>query len=253
MCSYISRIHLFVYFFFSFKGTDRSGNEVAIKVFQGVAEKDIEKEAEMMAKCNHKNVVKFLGLEKMTDTIYNRSVLAMELCDGNLQRMVNSNPNGFDKSEFHRVVEHLVAAIGHLHKMQIIHRDIKPGNIVVCQNGNNNVYKMADFGSARELPPNGTYGSIHHGTYEYLHPDLFVSNYHNMLKINPKRDLFSESHELWPIGATIYEIATGKPKNGRKDIKTMHTMITAKKMVTLRLSSVEKKSSGNEHYQKAAN
>lgn len=186
-----------------------------------------------MRKCNHKNVVKFLGLEWVEGLLIDRQVLAMELCsEGNLQQMIDSNPNGLPSSEFFSVCENLVSAIEHLHVMKLVHRDIKPTNIVIskCSNGKS-IYKVADFGAARTLMPNQCYGSLY-GTYEYVHPDIFANFFRKDLDIIPTVQSFNETHELWSLGVTLFQMATGrlafKPINGRQDRKAMYKMTSAK-------------------------
>lgn len=206
---------------------------MAIKWFEGTPDLYITREAETLKKCNHKNVVKFLGLESVEKVIVERQVLAMEFCSGgNLQEMIDSNPNGLSSTEFFRVCEDLVSAIKYLHKMKLVHRDIKPGNIVIskCCDGKS-IYKVADFGAARTLRPNQHYSSLY-GTYEYVHPDIFVNFYRQALDITPTVKVFNETHEMWSVGVTLFETATGKlpfnPKSGREDCKTMYKMTSAK-------------------------
>lgn len=146
--------------------------------------------------------------------------------------MIDSNPNGLSSSEFFRVCGDLVSAMEYLHKMKLVHRDIKPGNIVIskCCDGKS-IYKVADFGAARTLRPNQHYSSLY-GTYEYVHPDIFVNFYRQALDIAPTVKVFNETHEMWSVGVTLYETATGKlpfkPKSGREDCKTMYKMTSAK-------------------------
>lgn len=113
-----------------------------------------------------------------------------------------------------------------------MHRDIKPGNILIstCCPGRS-VYKIADFGAARFLKANQRFGSLY-GTYEYMHPDIFAKYYYKALIINPPVQLFKETHDLWSIGITLFEAATGRlpfePRNGRADPKIMNEMINGK-------------------------
>lgn len=185
----------------------------------------------MMAKCNHENIAKFYGLELIENTSH-RYAMAMEFCaDGNLQEMIDANRNGLEPSEFFRVVEHVVTAIEHLHSQQIIHRDLKPDNILVSKIDKQNVYKIADFGAARQLQANETSSSLY-GTYEYLHPKIFAMYYYKALNIIPPNYSFNESHEFWSLGVLFYESATGQlpflTKNGRNDPKIMYEMISNK-------------------------
>lgn len=89
-----------------------------------------------------------------------------------------------------------------------------------------------NFGAARLLKENESYDAISlHGTFEYLHPDMFSKLYEAGLEVNPP-DTFIAAYELWSIGATLYQAATGKlpfsPKRGRDAYKTMYEMISQK-------------------------
>lgn len=67
------------------------------------------------------------------------------------------------------------------------------------------VYKIADFGAARELHEGECFESLH-GTAAYLHPDLY--EYHLNREIKPQRK-FDSKMDLWSIGVTLFHIATG--------------------------------------------
>lgn len=186
-----------------------------------------------MKKCNHENVVKFHGLEQMPDPLFVKYVLAMEYTDsGNLMQLIDKHPEGLGSNEFYRVAKDLIGAIEYLHSNHLIHRDLKPDNMLVFKKNEEFQYKIADFGFARELRPNETYSSLY-GTFEYLHPHIFAMFYYKALGIRPPVHAFSDLHELWSMGVFLYEVATGKlpfnPKHGRVDVQTMYEMIGGKK------------------------
>lgn len=191
----------------------------------------MQREADILALTNHENIVKLIGFETRMDTIMNEHVLIMELCDGNLVDLIDGT-TGLNCTEFLRVCKHLKTAVKYLRDNDIIHRDIKPENILTSKIGNDQIiYKLADFGSARILKSNESYTSMH-GTFEYMHPDIFEKLYESALYIKYPPQSFEATHDLWSIGATLYHAATGKvpflPKNGRDDIGKMHEMISKK-------------------------
>lgn len=217
-----------------YKGTEiKSGKNVAIKTFEYTLDVYLNREADTLAMANHTNVVRFFGLEKPADYIAWKKVLIMEYCsEGNLFDLIKSKPNGLESMEFLRVFKHIVDAVKHLRDLQLVHRDIKPSNILISKSiDGQNVYKLADFGAARILREDEEFGSLY-GTNEYIHPDIFLKFYSSAIGIRPTTQWFTANHELWSLGVTFYESATGQlpfvPKKGRNDPNTMYQM-TAKK------------------------
>lgn len=186
-----------------------------------------------MALAEHENVVKCLGLEHV-ENMY-KEVLVMEYCNkGNLFDLIESNVNGMITSEYIRFARNLFDALQHLWQKNIIHRDIKPSNILISETDNGEtLFKLADFGAARILKPNEKFGSLY-GTYEYIHPDIFAKFYYKALDIIPPTQTFTHDHELWSLGVTLYEAATGRlpfsPEKERQDKQTMFKMTTEKEV-----------------------
>lgn len=159
----------------------------------------------------------------------------MELCEGGSLHKILGHPMnrfGIEEIEFLNVLRDLTAGMKYMRENGIIHRDLKPANIMrfICDDGSN-LYKIADFGAARELVDGEEYSSIY-GTEEYLHPDV----YEQLLLRNGKlleRKKFAPCTDLWSIGATLYHVATGmlpfRPNGGRQNRETMHIMTTTKK------------------------
>lgn len=195
-------------------------------------DKYIQQEADILSLTNHENIVRFLGMEKRTDVRTKDKVLVMEFCDGNVNDMILEN--GLEYGEFISVCKQLKSALQHLRERDLIHRDIKPENILTSKvSGDLINYKLGDFGSARVLKPNQTYASLH-GTVEFMHPDIFEKYHASGLNLNhPVPQNFGATHELWSIGVTLYNVATGNlpfiPRNGRDDFKKMYEMISRKK------------------------
>ncbi|GFN84466.1 inhibitor of nuclear factor kappa-b kinase subunit epsilon [Plakobranchus ocellatus] len=210
----------------------KTGDEVAVKVFNEQSynrPNDVQmREFDVMQKLNHDNIVKLLAIEEESE---HRKVIVMEYCaHGSLYSLLEQPENNFGlaEDEFLRVLTHVTAGVKHLRDNDIIHRDIKPGNILrsVMPDGRS-VFKLTDFGAARKLQQDEEFLSLY-GTDEYLHPDM----YERAVLRKFKGQQFGCYVDLWSLGVTFYHTATGslpfRPYGGRKNRTTMH-MITAKK------------------------
>lgn len=188
----------------------------------------------LASKQNHPNIVKFLG--------YEQGILAMEYCPGgSLESHINTN--GLPPDEFKAFFTQFFSGMEHLRKLNVLHRDLKPENILVEGIGERQIFKISDFGAARVLKKNARYGSLY-GTPEYLHPDIFPHFYfYGRDIVLPKRAFMAE-HELWSMGVTIFNAATGylpfEPEDGAGgNPKLMYKMLTEKK--TKHISAVQTK------------
>lgn len=221
--------------------TNKSNKKVAVKTFQFTLDYYQAREANTLKMAQHKNVVKFFGLECIENSP--EKVLIMECCDeGNLRNLIQSTSKGLSEDQFLRVLEDFVAAITYLREKELVHRDLKPENILIQKHGNKFHYKLADFGAARILKPNEMYGSLY-GTAEYVHPDIYAKFYAHALNIIPPKNQFNDIHELWSIGVTLYEVATGKlpfkPAKGRADPVTMYQMTNQKSVRHISASEID--------------
>ncbi|XP_037637196.1 inhibitor of nuclear factor kappa-B kinase subunit epsilon [Sebastes umbrosus] len=213
----------------------RLGELVAVKVFNTVSYNrphEVQmREFEMLRKLNHSNIVKLFAVEELPSK---QKVLVMEYCSGgSLLSLLEEAENAFGlpETEFLIVLQCVVQGMNHLRDNGVVHRDIKPGNIMrqVGEDGKS-CYKLTDFGAARELEDDEKFVSIY-GTEEYLHPDM----YERAVLRKPHQKSFGVSVDLWSIGVTFYHAATGSlpftPFGGpRRNKPTMYKITTEKPM-----------------------
>lgn len=213
----------------------KSGELVAVKVFNMVSYNrphDVQmREFEMLRKLNHSNIVKLYAVEELPSK---QKVLVMEYCSGGSLLSLLEEPEnafGLPETEFLTVLLCVVQGMNHLRENGVVHRDIKPGNIMrqVGEDGKS-VYKLTDFGAARELQDDEKFVSIY-GTEEYLHPDM----YERAVLRKPHQKSYGVSVDLWSIGVTFYHAATGSlpfiPYGGpRRNKPTMFKITTEKPM-----------------------
>lgn len=217
-----------------FQGVNKNNGEpVAVKTFNQLSRMrphDVQmREFEVLKKVKHENIVKLLAIEEEQDG--RGKVIVMELCTGGSLFNILDDPEntyGLSENEFLLVVEHLSAGMKHLRDNNLVHRDLKPGNIMkfIADDGST-IYKLTDFGAARELQEDQQFVSLY-GTEEYLHPDM----YERAVLRKPVGKTFGATVDLWSIGVTLYHVATGnlpfRPFGGRRNKETMFYITTKK-------------------------
>ncbi|XP_031992693.1 inhibitor of nuclear factor kappa-B kinase subunit epsilon [Hylobates moloch] len=212
----------------------KSGELVAVKVFNTTSylrPREVQvREFEVLRKLNHQNIIKLFAVEETGGS--RQKVLVMEYCSsGSLLSVLESPENAFGlpEDEFLVVLRCVVAGMNHLRENGIVHRDIKPGNIMrlVGEEGQS-IYKLTDFGAARELDDDEKFVSVY-GTEEYLHPDM----YERAVLRKPQQKAFGVTVDLWSIGVTLYHAATGSlpfiPFGGPRRNKEIMYRITTEK------------------------
>lgn len=217
-----------------FQGVDKNNGEpVAVKTFNQLSHMrpmDVQmREFQVLKKVKHENIVKLLAIEEEQDG--RGKVIVMELCTGGSLFNILDDPEntyGLAESEFLLVLEHLCAGMKHLRDNNLVHRDLKPGNIMkYISDDGSTIYKLTDFGAARELHEDQQFVSLY-GTEEYLHPDM----YERAVLRKPVGKTFGATVDLWSIGVTLYHVATGnlpfRPFGGRRNKETMYYITTKK-------------------------
>lgn len=151
---------------------------------------------------NHVNVVQFYGTETLLED--GERIMAMEICtEGSLLDVIRKPENkfGLSQDEFLIFLKDLKGGIEHLRKRNLIHRDLKPGNIMKTKSiDGQTIYKLVDLGTARELGEHGNYETIC-GTEDYIPPELYI-NFFNAVEqgVNIRPEEVKANAELWAIG-----------------------------------------------------
>ncbi len=174
----------------------RNGQEVAVKfLFPGSDEETAERqrqEASALAALSHPNVVALIeSLEHE-----GQHVLIMELLEGgNLQRWMERKP---ELSEVINVFAQICDGLEYIHDRGLVHRDLKPGNILFRRDG---VPKIADLGLVRRVGGSRglTQTGVMMGTAAYVSPEQILST----RETGPAGDLYS-------LGVTLFEALTGR-------------------------------------------
>lgn len=149
-------------------------------------------ESKAVAMLSHPNIVNIYDVSVKDD----RKYIVMELVDGITLKNYILKKGLLSFHEVISITEQILMALEHAHSKGIVHRDIKPQNIMILKNG---VVKVADFGIAK-LPNAETVTMTDKaiGTVFYISPEQASGK-----KIDRRSDIYS-------LGVTMYEMATGK-------------------------------------------
>ena len=183
-----------------YKGKDRLLNRyVAIKILRPEYTKDeqfienFRRESQAAAGLSHPNIVGVYDVGKEGNIHF----IIMELIDGKVLSDVIKEEGRLDYKETISIIRQVASALSLAHKNQIIHRDIKPHNILITSTG---VAKLADFGIAKAVSAativggnNKIMGSVH-----YFSPEQARGAY-----VDERSDIYS-------LGIVLYEMLTGK-------------------------------------------
>jgi serine/threonine protein kinase len=154
-------------------------------------------EGEVLKRLNHKAlpcVYRVFEQDK-----HQRMYLLMDYIEGqNLEALLKEQPaQRFSLPQVLMVIDPIVDALSYLHRQQppIVHRDVKPANIIVPIGGDGAV--LVDFDIAKEYVSDATTGMVRHGSAGYAAPEHYGHG------TSPLSDLYS-------LGATLYALLTGK-------------------------------------------
>ena len=170
---------------------------VAVKVLKSEYVEDekflkkFETEAQAVARLSHPNIVNIydVGIE---DGI---NYIVMELAEGITLKEYIRKKGYLSPKETVEISTQIASAISHAHKNHIIHRDIKPQNILVSDTG---IIKVTDFGIAKATSSNTvTSTATAMGSVHYISPE------------QAKGRFCDEKSDIYSLGITMYEMVTG--------------------------------------------
>ncbi|CAG7703038.1 unnamed protein product [Allacma fusca] len=137
--------------------------------------------------------------------------LFMEFCDGGTLRSLLRKPenvNGLSEKDVRAVLSDISDAITYLHGNEIIHRDIKPDNILIKLNpvSGRNIYKLGDLGLAKNISDRSMGKSVV-GTWAYLAPEIQALYFGDSSEDTQKE--YGKSADYWSFGVICFEICCG--------------------------------------------
>ena len=189
-----------------YKGQRKCTNQiVAIKKIlkKGKKEKELKnlrQEIDILHRLYHENIIQCLDSFETNSEF----CLVTELATGQLYEIVQEDKK-LPEKQIKEIALQLTSAIFYLHNNNIIHRDIKPQNVLISASG---IIKICDFGFARAIDNKTMITSIK-GTPLYMAPEL--------LKEYP----YNKKADLWSLGVILYELYVGQPPFYTNNFQTL--------------------------------
>lgn len=180
---------------------------VAVKVMtpehaaNPVAAKYFLREARSASRLRHPNIIQIIDYGKEDDaTLF----MAMEYIPGQpLSRLIRDE-FPLERARIVSILDQTLAALAEAHRKQLVHRDLKPDNLMVEEIDDDDFVKVLDFGIAQSRAPEKKAGPLTQqgavvGTPQYMSPEQAAGD-----AVDTRSDLFS-------LGTILYELLTGKP------------------------------------------
>jgi TonB family protein len=149
------------------------------------------REAQAAGGLQHPNIVTIFEMGEAEEIPY----IAMEYLEGESLDLILARRLNLPLALKLGYLVQVCRALAHAHKHGIVHRDIKPGNIVVTRDG---TVKVVDFGIARMVDTSKTQTGVLLGTLAYMSPQLV------------RGERADERSDIWAVGVVCYELFTGQ-------------------------------------------
>jgi eukaryotic-like serine/threonine-protein kinase len=166
------------------------GKKVALKVphRQSVNFGELLREPRLLASLNHPNIVAVLTAEKQDSVFF----IVMEYVAGETLENIIARDGALEMTRALDFTCQICNAVDHAHRQGVLHRDLRPANIMVADNG---LVKVADFGTSRFLEL-AAVGTTVIGSPPYMAPEQFHG-----------RATFAS--DIYSLGVTMYQMMTG--------------------------------------------
>ncbi len=149
------------------------------------------REAQSAGILSHPNIVTIYDIAEENGLAY----IFMECVDGPSLEKVLNNPQALDRNALFSILRQTATALDYAHKKGIVHRDVKPANILIHEGA---TAKIADFGVAKILSQQMTHAGVMMGTPNYMSPEQVQGH-----AVDGRADQFS-------LAVVAYEVLTGE-------------------------------------------
>lgn len=154
-------------------------------------EKRFQREVQSAGKLNHPNIVTVYDVGRTEGVAY----MAMEFLEGKELREILDSGVVLPIEKISHIASQVAEGLGFAHERGIVHRDVKPANVMVMKNG---LVKITDFGIAQMSSASRTMSGMVMGSPKYMSPEQVVGQ-----AVDGRSDIFS-------LAVVLYEMLTGK-------------------------------------------
>gem|GEM_PF-1241954 len=172
------------------------------------------REAKAAGGLNHPNIVTIYDVAESNEKAY----IAMELLEGLSLRQIIDAGSRLSATRTARIIADVADALAYAHDHGVIHRDVKPANIVLTKSG---LTKITDFGIAQLPATSSTQPGLLIGSPRYMSPEQLAG-----VTLDGRSDIFS-------LGAVLYELLTGQAPFHGKDLRELMYCIFHKEPLPL--------------------
>jgi serine/threonine protein kinase len=207
----------------------KTGRPVALKVPLPSLEGDpaafsrFQREAEIGRRLDHPGILKIIDVD---DNEKSRPYLVMEFLEGQTLEKLMQRMRPLPEGDALRIVSQILDALDYLHRQGVVHRDLKPQNIMICNDGS---VRIMDFGIAKAAESRRiTFGGFSPtmGTPDYMAPE----------QVKGQRG--DKQTDIYSVGAILYEMVTGRvPFEGQNAYIVMNARLIGDPVAPLTYNS----------------
>lgn len=171
---------------------------------------ELLREPRMLAALEHENIVRIVTAEKADDYFF----IVMEFIEGETLESILEREKILSLERALEVVRQICSGVDHAHRQGVLHRDLRPGNVLITESGE---VKIADFGTSRFLEVADRASTII-GSPPYMAPEQFQG-----------RAVFPS--DVYSVGVIMYEMVTGSLPYFSANPRQLEKMILSGRLV----------------------
>ncbi|KAK3147699.1 hypothetical protein QOZ80_3BG0285710 [Eleusine coracana subsp. coracana] len=194
--------------------TEVAVKEIAMERLSSKLRESLLSEVDILRRISHPNIIALHDSMKDHGKIY----LILEYCRGGDLHAYLQRRRRVPEAVAKHFIRQLASGLQMLRENNVVHRDLKPQNILLVENNENSLLKIADFGFAKFLQPS-TLAETLCGSPLYMAPEVMQAQ-----KYDAKAD-------LWSVGVILYQLVTGYPPfNGDNQIQLLKNILSSREI-----------------------